>query len=162
MYYTCCFHLLIVPSYQIPVLTVTAWVFASAFPMSLSVASFFLKDFIPSQIPRIAWIGVLYAGFVIGATSFSISAFANKYSTPTTAAIYNTAAPLFSIIFAIIFNGKIPTPLALIGAAGITVGVLLVVVARHRESKKDELKKLEAEQQQEKNNNVEEETTDII
>jgi drug/metabolite transporter (DMT)-like permease len=142
-------------------------VFATAFPMSLTVASFFLKDFIPSQIPRIAWFGVLYAGFVIGATSFTISAFANKYSTPTTAAIYNTAAPLFSIIFAVIFNGKIPTPLALIGVAGITVGVLLVVIARHRESKKDELKKLEVEQQQhEKKDSIKqidtEETTDII
>jgi drug/metabolite transporter (DMT)-like permease len=148
----------------IPPLTAMAWALVTALPISFSVASFFFKDFSPADTPRITWIGIGYAGLAIGAGAFSISMFANKYSSPTTIAIYNTTAPVFSIVFGLIFTGERPSPFVLFGAAGITAGVILVAVGKQREDRQKKQAALEeAEEKQKLNVDTQvQESTDLF
>jgi drug/metabolite transporter (DMT)-like permease len=118
----------------VPPFTCVAWTFSVSFAISIGVASYFFNTVNFMAIPLVAWLGLLYGGLVIGTLTFSINSICIKYSTPTIIAIYNTTAPIYSVIFQYIFNGQTTTWLASPGAIAIAIGVILVAIGRQRES----------------------------
>jgi drug/metabolite transporter (DMT)-like permease len=124
---------------KVPPVTVTGWSLIVACIISCFVSIYyFITDFHPASIPTSAWIGLLYAGTVIGTVSFSMVAFAAKIVSPTVTSVYSTTSPIVSSIFLYVFLGQITTPYAIIGGILITAGVFMVAYAKRRESQQAE------------------------
>jgi hypothetical protein len=68
--------------------------------------------------------------------------YAARYTTPTVVGIYETLAPLFSIVFTYIFLNETTTWFIAIGAVLIMLGVMIVIAARYREELKSKKKDL--------------------
>jgi len=119
----------------IPPVTVTAWSFGFGWIVSFLAAIYFLPSFDMYSVPLIGYIGVLYSGIAHGVVSFSISTYAARYTSPTVVGIYETLAPVFSMIFAYIFLHETTTWLVLVGGVVIMLGVLVVIIARYREDR---------------------------
>lgn len=121
-----------------PPVTFVAWTFSISLGISMMVGAYFFHIIEFAAIPLKAWLGLLYAGLVIGTLAFVISSFASKHTTPTIVAIYNTTAPVYSAIFLYVFRGETTTPWAIPGALAIGAGVILVAFAKHREGKREQ------------------------
>jgi len=127
---------------SIPPITITAWSAFFGWFIALFPSLYFLPSFHVTDVSYMAWIGVLYSGLVHGVISFSISMYAARYTTPTVVGIYETLAPLFSILFTYIFLNETTTWLIAIGAVLIMSGVMIVIAARYREELKSKKKDL--------------------
>jgi len=134
---------------KIPPMTLTAWTSLVAMVFLFIVGLCFgLTSFDPRTVPLIAWIGLLYAGLVIGTGSFSLGAYAARIGSPTLLSVYNCANPIISTVYLFVFLGQTTTWLVSIGAILITSGVLMVAYAKKREERKKAAEDLEAELQQ--------------
>ncbi len=65
--------------------------------------------------------------------------YAARYTTPTVVGIYETLAPLFSIIFTYTFLNETTTWFIAIGAVLIMLGVMIVIATRFREELKTKI-----------------------
>jgi drug/metabolite transporter (DMT)-like permease len=123
----------------IPPMTLTAWTCSVASIAMTFISAFFFPSFHPSTIQRYTWITLLYAGLIIGTLSYTISAYAAKFTSPTVISVYNCIMPIVSSIFMYLFLGQTVTWVTAIGAILITAGVLMVGIAKQREQAQQKL-----------------------
>ena len=127
----------------IPPLTMTSYSFLVACIMMTIIATPFygyIQDF--ALVPWEAWAGVLYSAVLPSAIAYSISAWALAQLTPSIQAMYICLQPIFSALLGYFVQNIALEWYHWVGAAGIVMGLVLVVIGKAREQN-TETKKVE-------------------
>ncbi|KAG2393602.1 hypothetical protein C9374_007133 [Naegleria lovaniensis] len=123
-----------------PPTTVTFWSFFFGLVTSFLCASYAFPSFSLRKVDTMSILGVLYAAIPYGSLQFVITSYASKLTAPTIVSIYSTVSPLVATTVGVFYFKEIPSPLVLVGAAFILVGVFVVIGARYRETKLERAK----------------------
>lgn len=121
----------------VPAVTVTFWSFFFGLGTSFLCALYAFPSFSLRKVDTMSVLGVLYAAIPYGSLQFVITTYASKLSTPTIVSIYSTVSPLVATSVGVVYFKEIPSPLVLVGAALILLGVLFVIGARYKETRQE-------------------------
>lgn len=91
---------------RLPWRTTIAWSFVFGGAGVLAVASFDLARLEPASIASSTWAGLAYIVALPTVFSYAVNTWAVKRSSPSTAATYTTAQPLFAATLASLFLGE--------------------------------------------------------
>ncbi|EFA75697.1 hypothetical protein PPL_10750 [Heterostelium album PN500] len=117
---------------------IMAWAFTfgsiPVFALSLGVVKD-LSEFRNVSITN--WLVLLYTAILATAYTFWASSWAVQNSDATTVAVYLCVEPLLTAVMAAIVLHERLTPLNIVGAFVVLVGVAMVMISKHREKQKD-------------------------
>jgi drug/metabolite transporter (DMT)-like permease len=122
---------------KVPPFTVSWWSSTFAAIIAVVISLFFVLDMDGKSVPAIAWVGLFYTSLAYGTLGYLIVAYAARITSPTVVSVYYTPYPVVSMIFLFVFVRETTTWFALFGAVLITIGVIMVGVAKHKENQKE-------------------------
>jgi len=139
----------------IPPLTMTSYSFLVACIIMTIIATPFYGDIRDlALVPWEAWAGVIYSAVLPSAIAYSLSAWALAQLTPSIQAMYICLQPIFSALLGYFIQHIAIEWFHIVGALGIIVGLIIVVIAKARETQTN--KKPTKEQGKQGDNNKQE------
>lgn len=113
-----------------PPLALTTVQVATVALLSLPLAGPSLTLALPGEV----WAAVAFTGLGATALVFAVQTWAQRYTSPTHAALIFTLEPVFAALFAALVAGERLTPPALVGAALMLAGMLVAELGRGPET----------------------------